>query len=402
MLKQKKQNLSVQIAIEKSVATDCLNLTDFNNDSSRLDLQHTVMAHHEKYNDGGVYLSEQRVKDLVAGILEIKQKNVLQEIQNRMSQINPGDRVQHSVELDKLKTIYTFNDTDLMKLSCWLTQVKRTAYNLEIKCPTALAFYSPKKATGKSTFMTLVKKAVLSSYQDEPHLKNFSLDDLFTRFKPIELIQDLVITIDEIGWMSKDITAQLKNLITETNEIQIEKKYKEPITAKKTANFMITTNDDPADLFYSDAHERRLSVIDNFDKKMDMPQNDLYDIIFGVWETAPLEYMYDTDALMEINLNRVRSHDDIFEAFFECNKYCEDEYGSKLVDDNLYHTWTDLYNLLVQSHIDVNKKLLRSYLDTTPDYFKKSIAMNGRLVRYKMTEKFKTDLIGKSESGQVG
>lgn len=389
--------LNQNISIEKCVINDCLHDDNFNDNANQLDLQHLVMKYFDSHQtkNSEAYLSEQRTKDLVNGILEIKQKNRLKQLREKMSSINTGDKERHAVELAKLKEIYTFNDTDLMKISCWLTQVKRTAYNFEIKCPTALAFYSPKKATGKSTLMTLIKKAVLSSYQNEPHLKNFSLDDLFTRFKPIELIYDLVITIDEIGWMNKDITAQMKNLITETNEIQIEKKYKEPITARKLANFIITTNDDPADLFYSDAHERRLSVIDNFDKKLDMSQNKLYRLVFNIWHTAPVEYMYDTNELMEMNLNRVRSHDDIFEALFEYNSFDDYDYsGNNLIYD-CWYTVTSLYKILSRNHFDVNKKLLRNYMDTTPEYFTKSVS--GRMVRYKPTEKLMDDLYVKPE-----
>jgi hypothetical protein len=376
------QFLNEHVEIEKFVINDCLHDENFNDYASQLDLQHLVMTYYSNYQSDEVYLSEQRTKDLVSGIFEIKQKNRLKQIQERMSSIDKGDKEQHTAELEKLKEIYTFNDTDLMKISCWLTQVKRTAYNLEIKCPTALAFYSPKKATGKSTFMTLIKKAVLSSYQNEPHLKNFSLDDLFTRFKPVELIQDLVITIDEIGWMSKDITAQMKNLITDTNEISIEKKYKDPISARKLANFMVTANNDPADLFYSDAHERRLSVIDNFDKKIDMAQNELYELICNIWRTAPLEYMYDTNELMKLNLNRVRSHDEIFEALYEL--YFDSSGYAASDERKQWRTLTQLHDDFKRHNIDLNKKYLKSYLETTPSHFKKSVS--SRLTRYKATK----------------
>jgi hypothetical protein len=390
------KNLNLWIAIEKKVVRDCLNDSVFNNDTSQLDLQHLVMKYFDNYQfeDCEMNLSEQRIKDLVNGILEIKEKNRLQRIQERLTAIDKGDREKHEAELKVLKGIYTFTDTDIMKLSCWLTQVKRTAYNLRIECPTALALFSPKKATGKSTFMTLVKRAILSSYQDSPRLKNFGIEDLFTRFRPIELIYDLVITIDEIGWMNKDITAQMKSLITETNEIQIEKKYKDPITARKLANFMITTNDDPADLFYTDAHERRLSVIDKFDKKIDVDHTRLYGHINMIWKTAPIEYMYDTKKLMEINLNRVRSNDEIFEALLEIKEnYRVSDYDMKydsMLDFDTWYTVTKLYRIMRDRHIEVNKKLLRNYMDTTPEYFTKSVS--GRTARYKATKKLEDDL----------
>jgi hypothetical protein len=40
--------------------------------------------------------------------------------------------------------------------------------------------------------------------------------------------------------------------------------------------------------------------------------------------------MYDTGALMEINLNRVRSHDDIFEALFELMQIGEYDIGNTI------------------------------------------------------------------------
>jgi hypothetical protein len=311
----------------------------------------------------------------------MKQGEELKAIQKKLEEIEYGDKEIHIEKIQQLKKYYNFKSGDIMKISCWLTQVKRTAYNMDLISPTALVFYSPKKCTGKSTLMTIIKKVVLSNYQSDVHLRNFSLEKLFSRFRPIELIQDLIITIDEIGWMNKDISADFKSLITDTNEIEIEKKFKDPIFGRKLANFIITTNDEPADLFYTDAHERRLSVIDNFDKIKNVNETELYNLIESIWKSVPIEYAFDTDMLMNINTKRIRSNDNIFEALLNMHNNR---------DDKQYYTVQSLFVRFREYQFDINKKLIKSYLETSPQYFRKNVS--GSVVRYKPLQKLYDDL----------
>jgi hypothetical protein len=231
--------------------------------------------------------------------------------------------------------------------------------------------------------MTLLKKAILSSYQNDVHLKNYSIERLFSRFKPVELIQDLVISIDEIGWMNKDISAELKSMITDINEIEIEKKFKEPIYSRKLANFIITSNDDPADLFFTDAHERRLSVIDNFNKLKNISEATLYEILVELWTTTPIEYAYDTNIVRDLNLNRIRSNDEIYEA---CQAlYFSYKMDKELIKSNRY-TLHHLYEELKGCCYDINKKLLKSYIETSKNFFEKKAY--GRITYYYFTDEF--------------
>jgi len=306
-----------------------------------------------------------------------------------MSNINQGNKEEHYEKLSKLKDIYSFTDDDLMKLSCFLTQVKRTAYKMELKSPAALVFYSAKKCTGKSTLMTMIKKAVLYSYQKDVHLRNFTLEQVFSRFNPKELLYDLVITIDEIGWLKKDISAQFKTLVTEINEVAIEEKYKGKFYGRKLANFIITSNDDPADLFFYDAHERRLSVIENFQKIQDMTEEALYEVVSEVWQSTPLEYAYDTNKLMELNLNRVRTNDEMFEALlWFYNKWFTIEGCGEFGKGS--YTIASLYERFRQLNREISKKLIKSYLETTTEYFREQVS--GRLHRYYFTKKLISDL----------
>jgi hypothetical protein len=385
--------------IENEIFKECHKMSNFNSSANQLDLEHIVHNIYYKYaikemTELGVelsHVSDKRITDLVHLILQKKDKIENQTIHERLEKIDKGDKTLHLEKLNLLKNIYTFTDDDIMKLSCWLTQIKRTAYNIELSSPAALIFYSSKQCTGKSTLMTLIKKAVLSSYQNEICLRNLSIEQIFARFNPIELIRDLVITIDEIGYMDKDISAQLKTLITETNEIRIEKKYCDPFYARKIANFLITTNDEPASLFYGDAHTRRLSVIENFDKKKQMTNDELYEIVNDVWLSAPIEYAFDTEQLMQMNLNRVNTNNDFFEALLtlytyqQCND-CDNETSLRkpFTVQKLYKRFRDVER-------EVPKKSIKSYLETTPEYFR--VQTSGRLTRYYATDKLMNDLI---------
>jgi hypothetical protein len=376
-------------------AMDKTETEEIDNLNMNIELLKTSIANMMKHSI--LSIADNRVKDLVSYALQIKEGEQLKRIQQKMEQIKTGDIKTHLKTIEQLKTVYNFNDSDLMKISCWLTQVKRTAYNMELEAPTALVFYSPKKCTGKSTFMTTIKKVILSSYQETVHLKNFSLEKLFSRFKPVELIHDLVISIDEIGWLTKDITAEFKSLITDNNEIEIEKKFKDPIYGRKLSNFIITSNDEPSDLFYTDAHERRLSIIDNFEKIKNVSEKQLFRMIDGIWKSAPLDYAYDTNILMAMNMERISSNDDIFEALTDLYK----RHGESRQFDRPYFTVAGFYHMCREDlHIEINKRKIKSYFETSPTYFQRM--QSGKVVRYKPSQKLYDDILSEeSESGKI-
>jgi hypothetical protein len=73
--------------------------------------------------------------------------------------------------------------------------------------------------------------------------------------------------------------------------------------------------------------------------------------------------MYDTNELMEINLNRERTNDEIFESLVAVS--------SSFEGFARFYTAHKLFEAIRGLGYDINKKRFISYLETTPLYFEK-------------------------------
>jgi len=284
--------------------------------------------------------------------------------------------------MNELKTLYTFNDKDIMYFTHWITNVKRSILDKDIELPQILCFTSNKQFVGKSmlasTIANVINKRVITT----------DLIKLSARFQPLTLTTEAVLWIDELKKIDKTISDNIKTLIT-IPTIDFEFKGKNGFKQyKKLASFIMSINYDPSNIFYEDETQRRIAIIhfNGFTEKK--KKAELETLINNIWQNSPIEYTIDPDTIAEMTFNETKENT-ILEHFVYSRIYnllCQNKWVSK--NDILTH----LYNY------NGSKNKVNVFLKNE-EYFV-SRKETGGMWRFKATDRFKALIRDLLEDGR--
>jgi hypothetical protein len=285
--------------------------------------------------------------------------------------------------MNELQTLYSFTEKDIMYITHWITNVKRTILNKNITLPQILCFTSHKQSIGKSELARAIAKVL------NKRITTSDLIKLSARFLPIELTTESVIWIDELKKIDKTISDNIKTLIT-TDTMDYEFKGKDNRKQyRKLASLIMSINYDPSNIFYEDEKQRRIGIIHFTGYTEKKTREELESLIKNIWENSPIEYIIEPDIVLETTLNETKENS-ILEHFA-----CERIY--KLFTMNKYITTTEIISNLY--NYTGNRTKVITFLKNE-DYFIQNKKKGGMLL-FKPTDKFKTllkDLLdGKEE-----
>lgn len=315
-------------------------------------------------------------------------------VKNHAKELIDFPEEQNEAEYEKawkeLCEYYPFNRDDKIYMQHWLTQTKRSILGKKREYPMMLCLYSPKQGTGKSWLAywlcdIINKKRCV-----------FTFEDLTARFKPLEIASEAVIVIDEIGSVNKDKSDAIKSLITAEGKISIERKYRDAKDFTPKANYILTSNKDPAELFYFDSENRRLAVIEFPQFKESTDEETVKNIVKRLWDNAPVEYSKKPSEVADM-AKQYSQNDDVFEWFYTTwirIKGYANGTSAPYADFFLKKDFTALnYKKQLDYFCDDNfsKSKIVNYLETKTDYFEKKKYTSGGKIKntfYKMTDQF--------------
>jgi len=273
--------------------------------------------------------------------------------------------------MGQLKTLYDFTEKDTMYITHWLTNVKRTILEKDIELPQILCFTSIEQHTGKSTLArtmaSVINKRVITT----------DLQKLSARFQPLTLTTEAVLWIDELKKINKDISDNIKTLIT-TDTIDFEFKGRNGYRQhRKLASLIMSINYDPTNIFYEDERQRRIAIVrfNGFTERKS--RDELETLIKDIWENAPIEYIIATDIIAGMTFAETKENSVL--EYFLCQRVYE------MLAKDRYYTATDIINSLYYYTGSRNK--IMTFLKNT-EHFTQSSKTNG-VLKFKATETFK-------------
>jgi hypothetical protein len=276
--------------------------------------------------------------------------------------------------MEELKTIYDFTGKDIMYITHWITNVKRTILNMNVELPQILCFTSHKQNIGKSFLASAIAKVI------NKRIITTDLIKLSARFQPLTLTTESVLWIDELKKIDKTISDNIKTLIT-TDTVDFEFKGKNGYRQyRKLANFIMSINYDPSNIFYEDHQQRRIAVINFNGYTQKKTRTELESLIQNIWNDSPIEYIIEPDTIAEMTFNEPKENS-VLEYFI-----CEGIY--KLFDGGKYYTASKIIANLFNYNGNRNKVI--TFLKCE-EYFIQNKKTNGILL-FKPTEKFKSIL----------
>jgi hypothetical protein len=274
--------------------------------------------------------------------------------------------------MSELQSLYAMSDKDIMYITHWLSNVKRTILNKMIELPQILCFTSTKQYIGKSALAETIAKVL------NKRVITTDLIKLSARFQPLTLTTEAVLWIDELKKIDKTISDNIKQLIT-TDTIDFEFKGKNGFKQyRKLASIIMSINYDPSKIFFEDETQRRIAIIRFNGYTQKKTKQELETLIQTIWENTPIEYIIDPDVIKELTFNETKENTIL--EHFACERI------KQLFDKNEYLTATEIQNNLY-SYNGGRQKLI-TFLKNT-EYFIQEHKAN-RLIVFKATNNFKT------------
>jgi hypothetical protein len=191
------------------------------------------------------------------------------------------------------------------------------------------------------------------------------------------LTTEAVLWIDELKKVDKNISDNIKTLITSESvdfEFKNQNGYKQ---YKKLASFIMSINYDPSNVFFEDESQRRIAIIKFDGFTQEKTKGELETLILNIWNNTPTEYVIKPKIIADITLEKIKSNT-IFEyltgleikRFFE-NNNC---FSCQNLLDKMYN-YTQ------------GKGKLKAFLDNE-NYFESKIISHNHLQVYTPTERF--------------
>ena len=281
--------------------------------------------------------------------------------------------------MGQLKALYDFTDKDIMYITHWLTNVKRTILEKDLELPQILCFTSVKQHNGKSTLAKTIAKVI------NKRVITTDLQKLSARFQPLTLTKEAVLWIDELKRIDKTISDNIKTLIT-TDTIDFEFKGRNGYRQyRKLASIIMSINYDPTSIFYEDERQRRIAIVRFNGYTEKKSKDELETLIKEIWENAPIEYITAPDTIAEITFAETKENS-VLEYFLSREVF-------DLFNDDRFHLVRDIEACLYGYRGGRTK--LNAFLKNT-EYFTQSSKANG-LLRFKATDTFRDLLAGELE-----
>jgi hypothetical protein len=274
--------------------------------------------------------------------------------------------------VNELKTLYAFTDKDIMYITHWITNVKRTILNMNVELPQILCFTSNKQFIGKSKLAEVITQVI------NKRVITTDLIKLSARFKPLTLTTEAVLWIDELKRIDKTISDNIKTLITsDTIDFEFKGRNGSP-QLKKMASFIMSINYDPSNIFYEDESQRRIAIIqfNGFTEKK--TKEEIETLIKNIWNNSPIEYIIEPDEIAKITFNEIKENS-ILENF-ACERVM------KLFNENDFLTVSEIMNNLYS--YSGGKTKLKAFLKNE-EYFIKDY-LDNRMLAFKATDDFKS------------
>jgi hypothetical protein len=297
------------------------------------------------------------------------------QIQNRNNELQDFPKIididMFNQYMNELKNLYSFTSEDIMYITHWLCNVKRTILNEDIETPIMLCFYSGKQNIGKSRLASIMAKVI------NKRITTTDLQKLSARFQPFTLTTEAVLWIDELKKIDKNVSDNVKNLIT-TESLDFEFKYQNGYKQyKKLASFIMSINYDPSNIFYDDESQRRIGIIKFNGYTIEKTREELESLIVSIWNNTPIEYAIEPKMIADTLLEKIKTNT-IFEyltglelkRFFENNK------------------WFSLQNFLDKMYnYRGGSQRLRAFLENE-NYFEYKILSSNQMKVYHPTNTF--------------
>jgi hypothetical protein len=276
--------------------------------------------------------------------------------------------------MNELQSLYAMTDKDILYITHWITNVKRTILNKTIELPQILCFTSNKQYIGKSALAETIAKVL------NKRVITTDLIKLSARFQPLTLTTECVLWIDELKKIDKTISDNIKQLIT-TDTIDFEFKNKNGFRQyRKLASIIMSINYNPSKIFYEDETQRRIAIIQFNGYTQKKTKQELETLIQNIWDNSPIEYTIEPDVIAELTFNE-KKENSILENF-ACERI------KQLFDKNENLTATEIQNNLY-SYNGGRQKLI-AFLKNE-EYFIQEYKSN-RMYVFKATGTFKTVL----------
>ncbi|GHV79952.1 hypothetical protein AGMMS49944_17430 [Spirochaetia bacterium] len=273
--------------------------------------------------------------------------------------------------MNELKELYAMNDKEIMYITHWLTNVKRQILNMSIELPQILCFTSTEQFIGKSILASTIAEVI------NKRLITTDLIKLSARFQPLTLTTEAVLWIDELKRIDKNISDNIKQLIT-TETIDFEYKGKNGFKQyKKLASIIMSINYDPSKIFFEDETQRRIAIIHSNKYTQKKTREELKTLLMNIWDNSPIEYSINPDTIAELTFQE-KKENSILENFAT-------EYIFKLLTENEYLPVSRIMNGLFL--YNGGRQKLITFL-RNKEYFMESYKANKMLV-FKATDTFK-------------
>jgi hypothetical protein len=389
---------------EQKIYTNCINTLleqDFKPDNSDINLRirdlcieldqrlekYTLLDREEKgtpyQNDAtGIKLKPIPYKELNVSLAESGRlaeiyENKYNEIQIRKRQDELQDFPKtpnlelFNCYMNELQALYNFTEKDIMYITHWLTNVKRTILDKSVELPQILCFTSHKQYIGKSFLASIITKII------NKRIITTDLIKLSARFQPLTLATESVLWIDELKKIDRTISDNIKTLIT-SETIDFEYKGKNGFKQlKKMASIIMSINYDPSNIFFEDESQRRIAIIqfNGYTKKK--TKEELETLIKNLWDNSPIEYIISPDLIAELTFNE-KKENSILENF-ACERI------ARLFEKDSFFSVSEIMNNLYSYNGGRNK--LKAFLKNE-DYFIQEYKANRMLV-FKATDTFK-------------
>lgn len=293
---------------------------------------------------------------------EIDNSIVVQHTEDLKNYPATQDFNEYEKAMTDLRKIYPFTEDDSLFIQHWLVQTKRAIEGMTREYPIMLCFYSPEQGTGKSWLAYFICDVI------NGRRKVLTFEALTARFKPLEIASEAVIVVDEIGKIDRQKSDDIKSLITAEGAISIERKHRDIRDYKPKANYILTSNKDPSELFYFDSENRRLGII-NFPKfQQEASEEEIKSIIKRLWDNTPTKYHFSPKEIEKMAKSYVQN-DDMFEYFYIAWRRLEDveAFDFEKAPGYTAKAWKDIIDRYAET--DVSKSKLVNYMQTKHDLF---------------------------------
>lgn len=187
----------------------------------------------------------------------------------------------------ELTNYYVFEDNEkfVERFAMLICNAKAKGLNLHPKYPVMFSLVG-EMGKGKGWLATMIKRTYDSNFETTSSKSSFKR--LFgSQFNGVMMTRGFI-HFDEKNGIDSTQCEELKTLITEP-EVEVQMKYKEPMTVRNLVTFFSTTNESIKDVMGLQK-DRRLVEFVLKEKTKEIPEDKMVELLNELWEVMPCEF----------------------------------------------------------------------------------------------------------------